>query len=117
MNVPILAEKHLSRVVEIKQLIEDLQTEQKEIYSELNKFYSDGHLDYLKSSSGSITYKNTQFIHVKGRVTYDYSTDPDIKQKQLELRQLKKCAEAIGILESKQSPDTWRLKEVEINDN
>ena len=33
--------------------------------------------------------------------------------KQKELRQLKKVAEAIGTLESKQSPDSWRIKEME----
>ena len=45
--------------------------------------------------------------------TYYYSSDSDIVAKQKELRQLKKVAEAIGTLESKQSPDSWRIKDLE----
>ena len=113
MNVPILAEEYLSRLVELKQEMEECQHEIRLIYGKLSKYLAEGHLDYLKSSSGSITYKNKQYIPVKGRVVYDYSSDPDIVEKQKELRQLKKVAEAIGTLKSKQSPDSWRIKEVE----
>ena len=37
----------------------------------------------------------------------------EVNRLKKELRQLKKVAEAIGTLESKQSPDSWRVKEVE----
>ena len=101
MHVPILAEEYLKQ-------------EKLLIHKKLTKYLAEGHLDYLKSSSGSITYKNKQYIPVKGRVNYDYSSDPDIAAKQKELRQLKKVAEAIGTLESKQSPDSWRIKDIEV---
>ena len=113
MNVPILAEEYLNRLYEIKRDEYYLKQEKLLIHKKLTKYLTEGHLDYLKSSSGSITYKNKQYIPVKGRVNYDYSSDPDIVAKQKELRQLKKVAEAIGTLESKQSPDSWRIKEVE----
>ena len=113
MNVPILAEEYLSRLAELKQEMDECQIEIRLVYAKLTKYLSEGHLDYLKSSSGSITYKNKQYIPVKGRVIYDYSSDPDIAAKQKELRQLKKVAEAIGTLESKQSPDSWRIKDLE----
>ena len=113
MNVPILAEEYLSRLAELKKEMDECQIEIRLVYAKLTKYLAEGHLDYLKSSSGSITYKNKQYIPVKGRVVYDYSSDPDIAEKQKELRQLKKVAEAIGTLESKQSPDSWRIKEVE----
>jgi len=113
MNVPILAEEYLSRLAELKKEMDECQIEIKLVYAKLSKCLAEGHLDYLKSSSGSITYKNKQYIPVKGRVVYDYSSDPDIEKKQKELRQLKKVAEAIGTLESKQSPDSWRIKDVE----
>ena len=114
MNVPILAEEYLSRLAELKKEKEELDIETKLIYAKLSKYLAEGHLDYLKSSSGSITYKNKQYIPVKGRVVYDYSSDPDIAAKQKELRQLKKVAEAIGTLDSKQSPDSWRIKDMEV---
>ena len=113
MNVPILAEEYLSRLAELKQEMDECQIEIRLVYAKLTKYLSEGHLDYLKSSSGSITYKNKQYIPVKARVVYDYSSDPDIVAKQKELRQLKKVAEAIGTLESKQSPDSWRIKDLE----
>ena len=113
MNVRILAEEYLSRLAELKKEMDECQIEIRLVYAKLTKYLTEGHLDYLKSSSGSITYKNKQYIPVKGRVVYDYSSDPDIVAKQKELRQLKKVAEAIGTLESKQSPDSWRIKEVE----
>ena len=112
MNVPILAEEYLSRLAELKKEMDECQIEIKLVYEKLSKYLAEGHLDYLKSSSGSITYNNKQYIPVKGRINYDYSSDPDIVAKQKELRQLKKVAEAIGTLESKQSPDSWRIKEV-----
>jgi uncharacterized protein (UPF0297 family) len=92
MNVPILAEEYLSRLVELKQEMEECQHEIRLIYAKLSKYLAEGHLDYLKSSSGSITYKDKQYIPVKGRVIYDYSSDPDIIAKQKELRQLKKLS-------------------------
>ena len=113
MNVPILAEEYLSRLAELKKEMDECQIEIKLVYAKLSKYLAEGHLDYLKSSSGSITYKNKQYIPVKGRVVYDYSSDPDIAAKHKELRQLKKVAEAIGTLESKQSPDSWRIKDLE----
>ena len=113
MNVPILAEEYLSRLAELKQEMDECQIEIRLVYAKLTKYLSEGHLDYLKSSSGCITYKNKQYIPVKGRVVYDYSSDPDIVAKQKELRQLKKVAEAIGTLESKKSPDSWRIKDVQ----
>ena len=113
MNVPILAEEYLSRLAELKKEMDECQIEIRLVYAKLSKYLAEGHLDYLKSSSGSITYKNKQYIPVKGRVVYDYSSDPDIAAKQKELRQLKKLAEAIGTLDSKQSPDSWRIKEVD----
>ena len=113
MNVPILAEEYLNRLYKIKKEEEYLKQEKLLIHKKLTKYLAEGHLDYLKSSSGSITYKNKQYIPVKGRVVYDYSSDPDIAAKQKELRQLKKVAEAIGTLESKQSPDSWRIKDME----
>ena len=115
MNVPILAEEYLNRLYEIKRDEDYLKQEKLLIHKKLTKYLTEGHLDYLKSSSGSITYKNKQYIPVKGRVVYDYSSDPDIAAKQKELRQLKKVAEAIGTLESKQSPDSWRIKDMEEN--
>ena len=113
MNVPILAEEYLNRLYEIKRDEDYLKQEKLLIHKKLTKYLTEGHLDYLKSSSGTITYRNKQYIPVTGRVNYDYSSDPDIVAKQKELRQLKKVAEAIGTLESKQSPDSWRIKEVE----
>ena len=113
MNVPILAEEYLTMLAELKEQKDELEVKIKLIYAKLTKYLAEGHLDYLKSSSGSITYKNKQYIPVKGRVVYDYSSDPDIAEKQKELRQRKKVAEAIGTLESKQSPDSWRIKDVE----
>ena len=115
MNVPILAEEYLTMLAELKEQKDELEVKIKLIYAKLTKYLAEGHLDYLKSSSGSITYKNKQYIPVKGRVVYDYSSDPDIVAKQKELRQLKKVAEAIGTLESKQSPDSWRIKDVEVD--
>ena len=113
MNVPILAEEYLNRLYEIKRDEDYLKQEKLLINKKLTNYLAEGHLDYLKSSSGCITYKNKQYIPVKGRVNYDYSSDPDIVAKQKELRELKKVAEAIGTLESKQSPDSWRIKEME----
>jgi|LULV01.1.fsa_nt_gb hypothetical protein len=114
MHVPILAEEYLNRLYKIKKEEEYLKQEKLLINKKLTKYLAEGHLDYLKSSSGCITYKNKQYIPVKGRVVYDYSSDPDIAAKQKELRQLKKVAEAIGTLDSKQSPDSWRIKDVEV---
>ena len=81
MNVPILAEEYLSRLAELKKEMDECQIEIKLVYAKLTKYLAEGHLDYLKSSSGSITYKNKQYIPVKGRVVYDYSSDPDIAAK------------------------------------
>ena len=117
MNVPILAEEYLTMLAELKEQKDEIEVKIKLIYAKLTKYLAEGHLDYLKSSSGSITYKNKQYIPVKGRVIYDYSSDSDtyanINYLQGQIKQLKKVAEAIGTLESKQSPDSWRIKDVE----
>ena len=60
MNVPILAEEYLSRIAELKKEMDECQIEIRLVYAKLTKYLAEGHLDYLKSSSGSITYKNKQ---------------------------------------------------------
>ena len=57
MNVPILAEEYLSRLAELKKEMDECQTEIRLVYAKLSKYLAEGHLDYLKSSSGCITYK------------------------------------------------------------
>ena len=117
MNAPILAEEYLSRLIYLKKEMEECQIELKLIYDKLTKYLKDGHLDYLKTDTGHLVYKQMQFIHVKGRKTFDYTADADVQQMQKQLKQLKKVAETIGTAEVKYAADSWRIKTIETNDN
>ena len=77
MNAPILAEEYLSRLIHLKKEMEECQLELKLIYDKLTKYLNDGHLDYLKTDTGHLVYKQMQFIHVNTMIHNVITTDKD----------------------------------------
>ena len=87
------AEQFLQELLELRAQRAALDKDMMAVQQRLNLCMAQGDLNHLKEvGSNTLKFQDASFTLNPGRVTYDYSNCKDVKEKEAELKELKKTA-------------------------
>lgn len=105
------AEQFLQELLEIRAQRAALDKDMMAVQQRLNVCMAQGDLNHLKETgSNTIKFENASFTLNPGRITYDYSNCKDVKEKEAELKELKKTAESLGLVPKKVGTPYWSVR-------
>lgn len=105
------AEQFLQELLEIRAQRAALDKDMMAVQQRLNVCMAQGDLNHLKETgSNTLKFENASFTLNPGRITYDYSSSKEIKEKEAELKELKKTAESLGLVPKKIGAPYWSIR-------
>jgi chaperonin cofactor prefoldin len=105
------AEISLRVLAQLKQQQRALETEIKDVQAELTQYVLAGDLEHLKTdASNTYNFEDINFVYSTGRVSYDYSTCPEVTSVAEALKELQSTAVAIGMAKQKVGTPFWTVR-------
>jgi hypothetical protein len=105
------AENSLRVLAQLKQQQRALEAEIKDLQAELTQHLLAGDLDHLKTNAdNTYHFEDINFVYSTGRVSYDYSTCPEVTSVAEALKELQSTAVAIGTAKQKVGSPFWTVR-------
>ena len=110
-NYQRIAEQRLSALAHLKYQQRALDTEVKDLQTQLTQHVLAGDLDHLKTDAdNTFKFEEINYVYSPGRVTYDFNDCTDVIAARENAKELEDTAKALGIAVQKVGTPFWTVR-------